>query len=142
MSDHSPRILEDNHGAEVDIWGVGHLLTSSTASDISSEFKALGKSSQLMQLSAESISSSNSSNSGLSDILENPRKTEDIVTEERHIINDVFGPEPLETRIAGEQGMRPSRNVSSNLGNLSSLDRSSLVIQWQKSFIVTLALET
>ncbi|KAF8513566.1 hypothetical protein BU17DRAFT_95257 [Hysterangium stoloniferum] len=41
--DHSPRILEDNHGAEVDIWGVGHLITSSTASDISSEFKALGK---------------------------------------------------------------------------------------------------
>ncbi|KAF8513568.1 hypothetical protein BU17DRAFT_95259 [Hysterangium stoloniferum] len=39
MSDHSPCILEDNHGVEVDIWGVGHLITSSTAS----EFKALGK---------------------------------------------------------------------------------------------------
>ncbi|KAF8512677.1 hypothetical protein BU17DRAFT_53952, partial [Hysterangium stoloniferum] len=43
MSDHSPRILEDDHGAEVDIWGVGHLITSSAAADLSSEFKALGK---------------------------------------------------------------------------------------------------
>jgi len=42
MSHHSPRILEDNHGAEVDIWAVGHLITSSTAADLSSKFKALG----------------------------------------------------------------------------------------------------
>ncbi|KAF8584017.1 hypothetical protein K439DRAFT_1176344 [Ramaria rubella] len=42
-SDHSPRIRDDNHGAEVDIWGVGHLITSSTAADLSGEFKALGK---------------------------------------------------------------------------------------------------
>ncbi|KAF8586390.1 hypothetical protein K439DRAFT_964937 [Ramaria rubella] len=42
-SEHSPRIRDDNHGAEVDIWGVGHLITSSTAADLSSEFKALGK---------------------------------------------------------------------------------------------------
>jgi thiamine kinase-like enzyme len=43
MSDHSPRILEDNHGAEVDIWGVGHLIISSTAADLSSDLEALGK---------------------------------------------------------------------------------------------------
>jgi hypothetical protein len=42
-SNHSPRILEDNHGAEVDIWGVGHLITSCDAADISSEFKDLGR---------------------------------------------------------------------------------------------------
>ncbi|KAF8576604.1 hypothetical protein K439DRAFT_646707 [Ramaria rubella] len=41
MSEHSPRIRNDNHGAEVDIWGVGHLITSSTAADLSAEFKAL-----------------------------------------------------------------------------------------------------
>lgn len=43
LLDHSPRIVEDDHGAEVDIWGVGHLITSSTAADLSSEFKALGE---------------------------------------------------------------------------------------------------
>lgn len=43
MSDHPLCIREDNHGAEVDIWGIGHLITTSTAADISEEFKNLGK---------------------------------------------------------------------------------------------------
>jgi len=43
LSEHSPRIREDNHGAEVDIWSVGHLINSSAAADLSGEFRALGK---------------------------------------------------------------------------------------------------
>jgi hypothetical protein len=39
----SKRLLEDGHGAEVDIWGVGHMITTSTAIDVSPEFKALGE---------------------------------------------------------------------------------------------------
>ena len=33
---HSPRVREDGHGTEVDIWGVGHLLTS--AKDLIGEY--------------------------------------------------------------------------------------------------------
>ncbi|CAA7260625.1 unnamed protein product [Cyclocybe aegerita] len=40
---HSPAIKHDGHGAEVDIWGVGHLITTCMAADISMGMKALGR---------------------------------------------------------------------------------------------------
>ncbi|KAJ3493793.1 hypothetical protein NLJ89_g10936 [Agrocybe chaxingu] len=40
---HSPAIKHDGHGAEVDIWGVGHLITSCLTGDISMDLKALGR---------------------------------------------------------------------------------------------------
>ena len=39
LSDHSPRIREDNHGAKVDIWAIGHLITTSKVADLSEDFK-------------------------------------------------------------------------------------------------------
>ena len=42
LLDHSPRIQEDNHGAEVDIWGIGHLITTSNVADLSEDFKDFG----------------------------------------------------------------------------------------------------
>jgi hypothetical protein len=39
---HAPSVHSDGHGAEVDIWGVGELIQTCTASDISPELKALG----------------------------------------------------------------------------------------------------
>jgi hypothetical protein len=42
---HSPRVFVDNHGGEVDIWGVGRLIADSAkfAYGISSELVRLGK---------------------------------------------------------------------------------------------------
>ena len=40
-SSHSPAIFQDCHGAEVDIWGVGHLITTCKA-HISENLKLLG----------------------------------------------------------------------------------------------------
>ena len=44
LSDHSPRIREDNHGAKVDIWAIGHLITTSKVADLSEDFKNFGES--------------------------------------------------------------------------------------------------
>jgi hypothetical protein len=41
-NDHSPAIFRDRHGPEVDIWGIGHLIRTCTANDISIELRALG----------------------------------------------------------------------------------------------------
>jgi len=40
-SSHSPAIFEDHHGAEVDIWAVGHLITTCIA-HVSEDLKLLG----------------------------------------------------------------------------------------------------
>jgi hypothetical protein len=40
---HSPSVFTDGHGAEVDIWGVGHLILSCDALDISEELRKLGR---------------------------------------------------------------------------------------------------
>lgn len=40
---HSPGVFADNHGAEVDIWGVGFLISSCASSGISSELRVLGR---------------------------------------------------------------------------------------------------
>ncbi|THU96248.1 hypothetical protein K435DRAFT_839132 [Dendrothele bispora CBS 962.96] len=39
---HSPRVLQDGHGGEVDIWGVGHLITESGVISLSSELRRIG----------------------------------------------------------------------------------------------------
>ncbi|PPQ84849.1 hypothetical protein CVT25_004985 [Psilocybe cyanescens] len=41
-STHSPAIFEDGHGADVDIWGVGYLIKTCQAANVSTELKALG----------------------------------------------------------------------------------------------------
>ena len=40
----SPRIREDNHGAKVNIWAIGHLITTSKVADLSEDFKNFGES--------------------------------------------------------------------------------------------------
>ena len=40
---HSPAVFTDGHGAQVDIWGVGELILSSEALDVSEELRGLGK---------------------------------------------------------------------------------------------------
>lgn len=40
-STHSPTIFQDRHGAEVDIWAVGHLITTCKA-HVSEDLKSLG----------------------------------------------------------------------------------------------------
>jgi len=54
---HSPAIKWDGHGAEVDIWGVGHLIVTNTAVDISANFRALGIRicAELERLSAQEV---------------------------------------------------------------------------------------
>lgn len=42
-TNHSPRIFEDGHGPEVDIWGVGELIISSFAVDVSQELLNIGR---------------------------------------------------------------------------------------------------
>ncbi|CAA7260723.1 unnamed protein product [Cyclocybe aegerita] len=42
-SSHSPDIFEDGHGPEVDIWGVGYLIITCMAMDVSPKLRALGK---------------------------------------------------------------------------------------------------
>ncbi|THU76902.1 hypothetical protein K435DRAFT_878587 [Dendrothele bispora CBS 962.96] len=39
---HSPRVFQDGHGGEVDIWGVGHLITESGVISLSSELGQIG----------------------------------------------------------------------------------------------------
>lgn len=41
-SSHSPAIFENGHGADVDIWGVGHLIKTCGAFDVPMELRALG----------------------------------------------------------------------------------------------------
>ena len=40
---HSPRVFTPGHGAEVDMWGVGRLITQCHGFDISAELQSLGK---------------------------------------------------------------------------------------------------
>ena len=40
---HSPAVFQDNHGPEVDIWGVGHLMKTCTAFNLSPQWMALGQ---------------------------------------------------------------------------------------------------
>lgn len=40
---HSPKIFTDGHGPEVDLWGVGELISRSTAMGVSFELQELGK---------------------------------------------------------------------------------------------------
>lgn len=40
---HSPKIFEDGHGPEVDLWGVGELILSCSALDITPTLKELGR---------------------------------------------------------------------------------------------------
>jgi len=40
---HAPQVFEDGHGAEVDIWGVGKLISSANISDLSEDFRSLGQ---------------------------------------------------------------------------------------------------
>jgi hypothetical protein len=42
-STHSPAVFEDGHGADVDIWGVGYLIKTCMAADVSGELRALGQ---------------------------------------------------------------------------------------------------
>ncbi|KAM6493366.1 hypothetical protein JOM56_011500 [Amanita muscaria] len=42
-STHSPRVFEDGHGAEVDMWSVGELIVKCGALDVSSELVELGR---------------------------------------------------------------------------------------------------
>ncbi|KAJ7068355.1 hypothetical protein C8F01DRAFT_1117863 [Mycena amicta] len=46
VDNHSPRVFEDDHGTEVDLWGVGHLLFTSGLYGISSWFHDFGRSLQ------------------------------------------------------------------------------------------------
>ena len=39
---HSPGVFLPGHGFEVDMWGVGHLIATSTAMNISSQLRRLG----------------------------------------------------------------------------------------------------
>ena len=39
---HSPDVFHDGHGAEVDIWSIGHLIKTCKAMDISSDLRQLG----------------------------------------------------------------------------------------------------
>jgi len=39
---HSPDVFQDGHGAEVDIWGIGCLIKTCEALDISLDLRALG----------------------------------------------------------------------------------------------------
>lgn len=39
---HSPEVLKDNHGPEVDIWGVGYLITENVEPIIPSPLRELG----------------------------------------------------------------------------------------------------
>jgi len=39
---HSPDVFQDGHGAEVDIWGIGYLIKTCEALDISLDLRALG----------------------------------------------------------------------------------------------------
>ena len=43
LIDHPPRIHEDNHGPEVDIWAIGHLILTYRGVDLSPEFRVLGR---------------------------------------------------------------------------------------------------
>jgi hypothetical protein len=38
---HSPRIFQDGHGMEVDMWGVGHLITESGVIGLSSKLREI-----------------------------------------------------------------------------------------------------
>lgn len=40
---HAPQVIEDGHGAEVDIWGVGKLITSAHISDLPENLIFLGE---------------------------------------------------------------------------------------------------
>jgi hypothetical protein len=40
---HSPRVLQNGHGAEVDIWGVGKLIATANVSDLSENLRSLGR---------------------------------------------------------------------------------------------------
>ena len=40
---HAPRVFEDGHGAEVDIWGVGKLITTAHISDLPEKLLSLGQ---------------------------------------------------------------------------------------------------
>lgn len=40
---HSPCVFTDGHGGEADIWGVGNLILSCEALDISEELRELGR---------------------------------------------------------------------------------------------------
>jgi hypothetical protein len=42
-STHPPAVFVDGHGADVDIWGVGYLIKTCTAADVSMKFRALGQ---------------------------------------------------------------------------------------------------
>ena len=39
---HSPDVFQDGHGAEADIWGIGHLIKTCKAMNASSELRQLG----------------------------------------------------------------------------------------------------
>jgi hypothetical protein len=40
---HSPAVFTDGHRAQVDIWGVGELILTSEALDVSEELRGLGR---------------------------------------------------------------------------------------------------
>lgn len=40
---HSPAIFHDDHGKEVDIWAIGHLITTSTAVDVPMDLRRIGE---------------------------------------------------------------------------------------------------
>ena len=40
---HSPDVFHDGHGPEVDIWAIGYLIGTSTATGISAQLRALGE---------------------------------------------------------------------------------------------------
>ena len=42
-SNHSPSVFTDGHGEQVDIWGVGNLILTCMALDVSEELRELGR---------------------------------------------------------------------------------------------------
>ena len=51
---HAPSVFKDGHGAEVDVWGVGHLILSCEAVNISEELRKLG---ERMMMQGDSLES-------------------------------------------------------------------------------------